>query len=103
LADLGNSKVLTMHSIFALLESLFELTSGENVSENLLEKAFYAIFKIKSDYIVWCVLHTLPMIGPELNDVMPGQLNELLARMHRYLSDRKKPHIKVNCQCQYLI
>ncbi|KAF7635415.1 hypothetical protein Mgra_00005234 [Meloidogyne graminicola] len=77
LCDLGNSRVITLSSILEFLEDFIDNAVDES---------------IKSDFFVYSVLHSLPWIGPALNEDLPEPFDSLLKKIDFYIEKRKKEH-----------
>jgi len=79
IADLANTRVVSVPSIFQFLNRFVNFVNNEN---------------LQTDYFVFMILHTLPWVGLLLHNEDRSSLAELLTRLNTYISQRKKLHLK---------
>ena len=80
LGDLVNCNVVTPGSMINLLDTLIQVTKEQDVPQ------------CRKDWYVYAVMACLPWCGGILAEKKDKELDELFAKLHRYIYNRKKEH-----------
>lgn len=80
LADLVNCHVISAGSLLNLFDSMAETTLEDNIPQ------------VRSDWYVFGVLSTLPLVGRELYEKKEQDFDRLLTTIDTYIGKRQKPY-----------
>uniref|UniRef100_A0A7E4VBE2 Nuclear cap-binding protein subunit 1 n=1 Tax=Panagrellus redivivus TaxID=6233 RepID=A0A7E4VBE2_PANRE len=79
IADLANTGILSLESVAGFLNQFTAFVEKEN---------------LQTDFFVYCVLHTLPWVGPAFHSAKSPLLEPILSKVGAYIASRKKHHLK---------
>ena len=79
LGDLVNCSVVTPASMITLLDTLFQVTKQEGPQS-------------RKDWYVYTVMASLPWCGGILTEKKEKEMDDLFAKLHKYIYNRKKDH-----------
>ncbi|VDK17341.1 unnamed protein product [Anisakis simplex] len=83
LANIVNSRVLSVDSFFRYLEAIMETALEDDIPQ------------VRSDWFIYVVLRCLPYVGHELYESDKEALNNILEQIGEYIAHRNKQYVKL--------